>query len=166
MSDVIRRTLLTLKDVEGTRGSFVLNGDGVLLAMEMPAFADPTMFADLGPRIERLAESFTALGEELESCLLRFSDHLLSIKWFAKGGALCILTESSVNLPALRMAMNLAHRRLAGEIAAAPPLVPTPAPAPAAAAAPSVNGTAPGAKPAAEQAEQKTVRFYRGHPVD
>lgn len=172
MSENIQKTLLALEDVSGTLGSFVLNKDGALLAMEMPSVFEASMFKDLGPRIERLAESFSALGDEIESCVVRFSDHLIFIKQFAKGGALCILTESTVNLPALKMAVNLAHRRLAGEIAAAQPL-PTSnghsvADAPSgvlAAPPPPEPAVAPEIAVAAEPAYRRPPRMYRGHLV-
>jgi len=173
MNESIQKTLLALKDVHGTRGSFVLNPDGKLLAMEMPALFDPTMFAELGPRIERLAETFSALGDEMESCVIRFADHLLCVKQFPKGGSLCILTENGVSLPALKMAVNLAHRRLAGEVADAAPMnTGTEPPAAPAAAAPTPLPEAPmAAVPADTEDEEempkaKPQRFYRGHPVD
>lgn len=175
MNESIHKTLLALKDVHGTRGSFALNPDGKLLAMEMPALFDASMFADLGPRIERLAETFSALGDEMESCVIRFADHLLCVKQFPKGGSLCILTENGVSLPALKMAVNLAHRRLAGEVADALPMNTGPEPA----AAPSAAAVAPAPPPEAppvaaaedtgiakERPQAKKVRYYRGHPVD
>jgi len=188
MSDSIQTTLLALKDVKGIQGSFVLNGQGSLLAMEMPALFDASMFAELGPRIERLGECFSALGDELESCMVRFSDHMLCIKQFPDGAALCILTSGSVNLPALKMAINLAHRRLADQVAAAQPIaVPPPSAPPSAsiAASPSASIAAPAAAstaPAPTQNGQATTvapegevefqpsgkkkaYYYRGHLV-
>lgn len=168
MSESIQKTLRALKDVQGTRGSFVLNGDGRLLAMEMPSLFEPSMFADLGPRIERLAETFSALGDEMESCLIRFSDHLLCVKQFPKGGTLCILTDAAVNLPALKMAVNLAHRRLSTEIPGAEPLGSA-----ADAAAPAAAASAPPLEPPPEKAPDpepaRAARgpvYYRGHLVD
>jgi predicted regulator of Ras-like GTPase activity (Roadblock/LC7/MglB family) len=176
MSDSIQTTLLALKDVKGIQGSFVLNGQGALLAMEMPALFDASMFAELGPRIERLGECFSALGDELESCMVRFSDHMLCIKQFPESGALCILTTGTVNLPALKMAINLAHRRLADQVAAAQP-VPVPPSAPpvatpaAASASPATtqNGQATTVAPEDgvdfQPSEKKKAYYYRGHLV-
>jgi len=180
MSESIQTTLRALKDVQGIQGGFILNGEGSLLALEMPALFDASMFVELGPRIGRLAECFAELGDELESCMIRFSDHLLCIKQLAKGGALCILTTRGVNLPALKMAVNLAHRRVAAEVGAATPLVATPAPvavtAPAAppqpppiveAHAAPVEAVPP--DPAGEfapQPERKVARYYRGHLIE
>lgn len=167
MSETIQKTLQALKDVQGTRGSFVLNKDGKLLAMEMPSLFDASMFAELGPRIERLAETFSSLGDELESCLLRFSDHMLCVKQFPVGGALCILTDGGVNLPALKMAVNLAHRRLAPEISSAEPMAtkPEPAAAPAVVAAPPPPPAA-AEPPVAAPAPVKAPLYYRGHLVE
>ncbi|MFN2427256.1 MAG: hypothetical protein ABR587_12505 [Candidatus Binatia bacterium] len=174
MSETIQKTLLALKDVQGTRGSFVVNGDGALLAMEMPSLFDASMFGELGPRIERFSETFAALGDEMESCLVRFSDHLVCIKQFAKGGALCVLSEASVNLPALRMAMNLAHKRLAAEIATAKPVGIEEAPAAIApeVAAPVVAEAVDAVDAQAAQmnvappAGHRPPRYYRGYLVE
>lgn len=173
MSDTIQATLVALKDVQGVQGSFVLGNEGALVAMEMPPLFDESMFAELGPRIERLSDSFASLGDELDSCMVRFSDHVLCIKKFPKGGALCILTSHTVNLPALRMAMNLAHRRLAlatrqdepsppNARSAAPPVAPAgPGQPPSPPAAP-----APDPAPASREPERKVPRYYRGQLVE
>ena len=171
MSESIQKTLVALKDVSGTKGSFVLNKDGKLLAMEMPSLFDVAMFSELGPRIERLAETFSSLGDELESCLIRFADHMLCIKQFPTGGALCILTDNGVSLPALKMAVNLAHRRLAAEVPTAEPMSTKPEPA-----GPPTNGAAAVAAPpplpaaaeppAAASSAVKAPLYYRGHLVE
>jgi predicted regulator of Ras-like GTPase activity (Roadblock/LC7/MglB family) len=168
MSEIVRATLLALKDVQGVQGGFVLAGNGSLVAMEMPPLFDAAMFAELGPRIERLSESFASLGDELESCMVRFSDHVLCVKRFAKGGALCVLATLSVNLPALRMAMNLADKRLAAQVngtglaggavyrgtstslPVAPPALPP----------------IPQANQPQQPAARKMPRYYRGHLVE
>jgi predicted regulator of Ras-like GTPase activity (Roadblock/LC7/MglB family) len=164
MSETIQTTLLALKDVSGIQGSFVLSKEGSLLAMQMPALFDASMFAELGPRIERLAESFSSIGDEMDSCLVRFADHMLCIKQFTKGGSLCILTDRSVNLPALKMAVNLADRRLAAEIATAKPAVAAAPPAPAPMDPPASTPAKEAASP--PEAEHKAPRFYRGHLVE
>lgn len=166
MSETIHKALVALQDVHGIEGSFLLNPEGALVAMEMPSLYDAALFKDVGPRIERLAESFSSFGDEFESCVIRFSDHLLCVKQFAKGGALCILTNSTVNLPALKMAMNLTHRRLAPEMADATPLAASPpVAATAAAAAPNGGVPPPNGHPVAIP-ERRTQRFYRGHLVE
>jgi predicted regulator of Ras-like GTPase activity (Roadblock/LC7/MglB family) len=168
MSEIIRATLLALKDVQGVQGGFVLAGNGSLVAMEMPPLFDAGMFAELGPRIERLSESFASLGDDLESCMVRFSDHVLCVKRFAKGGALCVLATNPVNLPALRMALNLADKRLSGQVngtglvggavyAGSTTTVPAAAPAAASTPQPAQPQTAPA---------RKIPRYYRGHLVE
>jgi predicted regulator of Ras-like GTPase activity (Roadblock/LC7/MglB family) len=168
MSEIVRATLLALKDVQGVQGGFVLAGNGSLVAMEMPPLFDAAMFAELGPRIERLSESFASLGDDLESCMVRFSDHVLCVKRFAKGGALCVLATHPVNLPALRMALNLAEKRLAGQVngtglvgGAVYAGTTTTVPAAAPASAPSPQPSQPQAAPA-----RKIPRYYRGQLVE
>ena len=168
MSEIVRATLLALKDVQGVQGGFVLAGNGSLVAMEMPPLFDAAMFAELGPRIERLSESFASLGDDLESCMVRFSDHVLCVKRFAKGGALCVLATHPVNLPALRMALNLADKRLSGQVngtglvgGAVYAGTTTTVPAAAQAVAPAPQPAQPQAAPA-----RKIPRYYRGHLVE
>lgn len=87
-----------------------------------------------------------------------------------------MLSESAVNLPALRMAVNLAHKRLAGDIAtaksmtaaslaaaeepasAAPPAAPTHNGETVAANVMEMNGARP--------PESKPPRYYRGYLVE
>lgn len=167
MNEGMQKTLHALKDVQGIQGSFVMNDEGRLLAMEMPSLYDESLFGDVGSRLERLSETFSSLGEEMDTCMVRFQDHILSLKQFPTGGSLCILSDATVNLPALRMATNLAQRRLAAEVPKAEPLsaaaaaVPAPAPAP-----PPVAAAAPQPEPVAVATAPKPVRYYRGHPVD
>jgi predicted regulator of Ras-like GTPase activity (Roadblock/LC7/MglB family) len=168
MSEIVRATLLALKDVQGVQGGFVLAGNGSLVAMEMPPLFDAEMFAELGPRIERLSESFASMGDTLESCMVRFSDHVLCVKRFARGGALCVLATNPVNLPALKMAMNLADKRLSSQVngtglvgGAVYPGTSTSLPASAAPAAP------PSAPPAVQPAPARKIpRYYRGQLVE
>ena len=167
--ETIRATLLALKDVAGVEGGFVLAGNGTLVAMEMPPLFDAEMFTELGPRIERLSESFASLGDDLESCMVRFSDHVLCVKRFAKGGALCVLAGQSVNLPALKMAMNLADRKLAGAVNGTG-LQNGAGAFHASSGASSAPASSPVAKtePAAavQQPARKIPRYYRGHLVE
>jgi predicted regulator of Ras-like GTPase activity (Roadblock/LC7/MglB family) len=166
MSDIIRGTLLALKDVQGVQGGFVLAGNGSLVAMEMPPLFDASMFAELGPRIERLSESFASMGDDLESCMVRFSDHILCVKRFAKGGALCVLATHSVNMPALKMALNLADKRLAGSVNGTG-VYAGQAVGFQGNGASSSNGAAPAVRPAAPApAQPKPPRYYRGHLVE
>ncbi|MEY2931527.1 MAG: hypothetical protein RL033_2276 [Pseudomonadota bacterium] len=177
MSDIIRATLVALKDVHGVEGGFVLAGNGSLVAMEMPPLFDASMFAELGPRIERLSDSFASLGDDLESCMVRFSDHLLCVKRFAKGGALCVLATHSVNLPALKMATNLAEKRLSSQVNGTglvnSPTTAFTAPGMAVSNGAAPNGAAPQAKVAPQSAlaapaqpQPKLPRYYRGHLVE
>ncbi len=172
MSEIIRATLVALKDVQGVEGGFVLAGNGSLAAMEMPPLFDAEMFAELGPRIERLSESFASLGDDLESCMVRFSDHILFVKRFSKGGALCVLATHSVNLPALKMAMNLADRKLSNQVngtglvgGGAYTGTTTTIPASGTGAAVAPPSPAPVAAPQAAPA-RKIPQYYRGHLVE
>ncbi len=185
MLDNIHSTLAALKDVTGIQGSFVISAEGGLLAREMPSLFDDSIFEEAGPRISRLSETFGMLGDELESCVLRFTDHLLCFRQLAKGSLLCIMTSVGVNLPALKMAINLAQRRISNELAtltpeniaaairspkvaqasahASPAQGSTPPPAPIPVAAVTSVQHAP---PASAEQPRKRARYYRGQLIE
>jgi predicted regulator of Ras-like GTPase activity (Roadblock/LC7/MglB family) len=106
-----------LRDVRGVLGSFLLSRHGDPLARDMPAvFTDETL-VEVAPRIVRLTEAFAADGDEVISCRLRLSEFQLFIQP-AGSGMLCALATSDVHVPALRMGLNLAARRLLDLLAA------------------------------------------------
>jgi predicted regulator of Ras-like GTPase activity (Roadblock/LC7/MglB family) len=92
--------LATLRDIAGINGSFVFGADGRLMAREIHAMFDDGALAGASERLARLRETFAAVGDELELAVMRFQDHKLFLK-VLPSGVLCILAESSVNMPAL-----------------------------------------------------------------
>jgi predicted regulator of Ras-like GTPase activity (Roadblock/LC7/MglB family) len=107
----IRASLIALKDVYGVAGSFVFARGGYLVAREMPPMFDDLTLAEAGSRLVLIQETFHAVGDRLDSAVLRFRDHKIFVKPLS-GGALCIITLSGVNMPVLRMAANLVGRRI------------------------------------------------------
>ena len=104
------QTLGGLRDVDEVQGSFLLAGDGRLLARDLPAVFHAELFADVGPRLARLRDTFDTDGGT-STLTMRFSDHKLHLR--AVGSKLlCVLTGAAVNGPALRMAMNLVARQV------------------------------------------------------
>ena len=53
----LAQALLGLRDVEDVHGSFLIGGDGRLLARDLPAVFRDELFADVGPRLVRLRET-------------------------------------------------------------------------------------------------------------
>jgi predicted regulator of Ras-like GTPase activity (Roadblock/LC7/MglB family) len=136
MEDVLR----ALRDVDGVHGSFVITLSGSLVARELPSAFDHQLFAEVGPRIARLYETFLSGGEELDACVLRFSEHKLYLRKLATG-FIGVLSGVKVNMPALRMVSNLVVRRVDAEMSRPtlappapppPPAPPTPSPPPVA----------------------------------
>jgi predicted regulator of Ras-like GTPase activity (Roadblock/LC7/MglB family) len=103
--------LAPLRDVEGVAGSFVVNGSGAVLARDLPAVFDDDVFAEVGPRLERLFEALAGEGPVVKWSALRFSEHKLLVRP-VRDGYLCILADGSASLPALRVAANLTAKRL------------------------------------------------------
>ena len=124
----IEEVLRALRDVDGVHGSFVITLSGSLVARELPSAFDHQLFAEVGPRIARLYETFLSGGEEMDACVLRFSEHKLYLRKLATG-FVGVLSGVKVNMPALRMVANLVVRRVDAEMSRptlAPPAPPCP----------------------------------------
>jgi predicted regulator of Ras-like GTPase activity (Roadblock/LC7/MglB family) len=111
---MLTEALAGLRDVGDVQGSFLLGGAGELVARDLPPVFYPEIFAEVGPRLVRLRETLESSGEELGTLTLRFSEHKLHLR---SVGALLlgVVTSSTVNGPALRMAINLVARRVAAQ---------------------------------------------------
>lgn len=133
----IEEILHALRDVQGVHGSFVITGWGALVARDLPSAFDNQLFAEVGPRIARLHETFLSGGEEMDACVIRFSEHKLYLRKMTSG-LIGILSAVGVNMPALRMVSNLVIRRVDPEVTkfTAPPPPPVPA-------APPLNAMVP-----------------------
>jgi predicted regulator of Ras-like GTPase activity (Roadblock/LC7/MglB family) len=119
----ITASLATLRDVGGITGSFIFTRSGQVVARELPAMFDDIALSEASGRLTRLHETFAAAGDHLDVAVLRFRDHKLYVKTLP-AGVLCIISDGSVNMPALRMASNLVGRRVAialDGVASAPP---------------------------------------------
>jgi len=156
MNEAIVSTLKALRDVQGIEGSFVLSEAGALLAREMPTiFSDETV-GEASPRIARLGETFESAGVDFDTCVVKFADHLIYVRKLVKG-FLCVLTEGTVNTPALKMAVNLAQRRLSNELKNLTP---------EALAAKEVEEPAAVEPQDPAQPGRRRVRMYRGQVID
>jgi predicted regulator of Ras-like GTPase activity (Roadblock/LC7/MglB family) len=160
-SDQLRTSLAALKDVAGVAGSFVFTRAGRLLARELPTVFDDDALSEASGRLTRIRETFAAVGDELDVAVIRMGDHKLYLKSIP-AGTLCIITETRVNMPALRMASNLVARRISSAVeqldATPPPQAP---PTPRLTADPSTRGTRP--MPAGMGTG---ARRFRGHTVE
>lgn len=111
--------LYLLRDVEGVHGSFVLAESGSLVDRDLPEGYDEALFADVGPRIARMFETFASDGKDMESFMLRYAEHKLFVRQMT-WGLVGVMVASTVNLPALRMAVNLVVRRIDPDVWSSP----------------------------------------------
>jgi predicted regulator of Ras-like GTPase activity (Roadblock/LC7/MglB family) len=109
--------LKMLRDVQGVYGSFVVAGTGALVDRDLPGAYDESLFADVGPRVARLFETFVGGGKEMDACMLRFAEHKVYVKKMT-WGLIGVLSSAAINLPALRMVLNLVVRRIDPEMGA------------------------------------------------
>ena len=116
LSEGMRASLATLKDVGGITGSFVCTPNGRLAAREIPALFEDDVLTEAGSRLVRMREAFAAGGDALDVGVVRFRDHRLYLKAVGES-LLCVLAEGAVNMPALRMAANLVGRRIGAAVA-------------------------------------------------
>jgi hypothetical protein len=138
VSGIVSGILGALRDVVGVHGSFALRLNGELVGKDLPAVFADELFLEVGARLSRFVETMAAEGDEVSSAIFRFDEHRLHITRCAHG-LLGVITDSQVNMAALRMAQTLTVRRLEPELVAlltSPPPVVTPR-APSAATSPS-----------------------------
>ena len=109
---MLLQALAGLRDVEEVQGSFLFGDEGELLGRDLPAVFHAEIFSAVGPRLLRLREMLD-LTPSAGTLTMRFTDHKLHVRAVGKK-LLCVLTGSSVNGPALRMAMSLVARRIEG----------------------------------------------------
>lgn len=151
----ISRILAALRDVSGVHGSFVLRLNGELVGKDLPAVFHDEIFVEVGARLSRFVETMAAEGDEVSSAIFRFDEHRLHVTRCAHG-LLAVITDSQVNIAALRMAQTLTTRRLEPELVA---LLTNPPPA---VAVPLTPSTAP---PSVMAGSQGVPRTYRGRVV-
>jgi predicted regulator of Ras-like GTPase activity (Roadblock/LC7/MglB family) len=161
LTEGVRTSLATLKDVAGITGSFVCTQSGRLLAREIPALFEDVVLAEAGSRLLRISETFAANDDELEFALVRYGENRLYLKAIS-GGMLCIVAVGEVNMPALRMAANLVGRRIAIAVARAQAELPATAEVPLLRPTPVVMAI-PQSGPTSSP---PTGRRFRGRSVD
>jgi predicted regulator of Ras-like GTPase activity (Roadblock/LC7/MglB family) len=157
MIEKITPTLTALRDVQGIEGSFIISPGGNLVTKDLPSIFDAALSGDFGARLNRLIECFLSGGDQVDSGQLKFQDHKLYIKALSRG-ILCIITTTGVSMPAMKMAVNLALRRINPEIEQVTESMIQ------AAAAPKVAQPVAVATPA-KPAPAKPFRMFRGNIV-
>jgi predicted regulator of Ras-like GTPase activity (Roadblock/LC7/MglB family) len=120
MSNALVPLLRSLRDIEGVLGSFVMSERGELLVRDAPAAAGSDVLTKVGGRLRQLGDAFAFadIGAAFESTTLTFREYKLHVRSLGKQFVV-VLLSSEVNLPALRMALNMLSRRLQVELAAA-----------------------------------------------
>lgn len=156
--------LTSLKDIPGVVGSFVLNPQGALLAKEMPSIYPGEIFPEMGRRLVSVGEVLEQQTASFQEILLKFEGSWLFVRRTAQC-LLSVLVSETVNYPALRMATNVALKRISDQLLAQPaiPLPVASAPEPV---APAPAATAVPAAPAAPAASAKPRRMWRGQVVE
>jgi len=167
MNEQAVRTLETLKDLEGILGSFVIGPGGSVLAQDFPSYFGSAAY-DIGARALRLKEALEISEGELSHCILRYGSHKVALRPL-KGGLLTIVSEAAVNMPALRMAMNLVARKLesSGIDTHSPVSPPPPTTRPKPPVVQSSPMVVPGGPPEAQGARQPSGRamYFRGKRI-
>jgi hypothetical protein len=108
-----------LRDVDGVYGSFVLAECGSPVGLDLPDGYDHALLASVGPRIARMFEAFASEGRDVETFMLRYADYKLFVRHMT-WGLVGVLVASTVNLPALRLAVNLVVRRIDPDVWSSP----------------------------------------------
>jgi len=101
-----------LRDVEGIIGSFVVSSGAEVVGRDLPPMFDDETLRGVAPRLIRLRDGIGSDSVEPASMVLRYSEHKIHLR-SAGSGLLCVISESKVNTPALRVGMKLVARRVA-----------------------------------------------------
>jgi len=165
--------LTALREIEGIVGSFVVSSEGGLIGRDLPSVFDDDTLLRVTPRLVRLREGIASDAVDPTAIVLRYSEHKLHIRP-VEAGLLCVLSESKVNTPALRVAMKLVARRIAAHVqqrahqiasSTTPPATErsrAPQP-PSTAPAPTAAPTPPSAVPVPSKAPSGMI--YRGQRI-
>lgn len=153
MSTSAASTLAGLKDIGGVVGSFYVSRAGEIIVRDMPSLFDDELMMEVAPRVQRMSEGLPSDSGRVESCLIRYADHLVFLRMIEQG-TFGVLAQNTVNLAALKMAVNLTLRRigslqpekLAASVMPASSVMtsaPPPAPAPTASTPPQTSQAPP-----------------------
>lgn len=118
VSQTIALRLRTLRDIDGVLGSFVISSRGELLGRDVTAACGSDVLALVGGRLQQLCNAFVSadIGGPFESTTLYFPQYKLHIRAFANLYIVAVVS-AEVNLPALRMAMNMLGRQVMTDLA-------------------------------------------------
>lgn len=160
----MQQVLIALKDIPGVVGSFVLTPQGALVGREMPAIYPDDIFPELGRRLATIGEVLESQVGVVRELLLKFGGYSVFVRQTAEC-FLAVLAAEAVNLPALRMATNVALKQIVDHCKTNPSPV-----AALVAAEPAVASVSVASAAASANAEQAPAspsrRFWRGRPVD
>lgn len=116
--ETIALRLRTLRDIEGVLGSFIVGDRGELLGRDVTAACGSEVLSLVGGRLQQLCAAFVSadVGGPFESTTLYFPQYKLHIR--ALGNLFVVaIVSAEVNLPALKMAMNMLSRQLMTDLA-------------------------------------------------
>jgi predicted regulator of Ras-like GTPase activity (Roadblock/LC7/MglB family) len=100
-----------LRDIDGVLGSFIVDGEGRVVARDVPLLFEAAALGRAAEHLARLRAALESEGGSLSSCVARFGDHLLIVR--AVGAdTLGVLCPRGTNLPAVQMGCTLVTRRL------------------------------------------------------
>ncbi|MDB6155979.1 MAG: hypothetical protein JWL90_4432 [Chthoniobacteraceae bacterium] len=149
-------TLVAFKDIPGVFGSFIFWPDGTLAARDMPAIYNDDIFAEIGRRLNGIADAVDPQVPSMSEMLVKFDSYwLLSRR--TPHYTLNVLAEETVNYPALKMASNVAMRHLGDKVVSAISTISTQV---------KLADLSPVFSPAPPAVETRPRRTWRGQVVD
>ena len=119
MNDGIAIRLRMLRDIEGVLGSFVIGEQGQMLGRDVPSACGTEVLQLVGGRVQQLCDAFVSagIGSAFECTTLYFKQHKLHVRALGHLFLIAVAAED-VNLPALKMAMNMLGRQILTELSA------------------------------------------------
>jgi predicted regulator of Ras-like GTPase activity (Roadblock/LC7/MglB family) len=106
----LEKTLHSLRDLDGVVGSFVIGSNGEVIVQDLPSYFGSSA-REVAPRALRFMEALNLATGEVSHSVLHYGSHKLMLRPL-QAGMLASIFASQINMPALRMAVNLIARKL------------------------------------------------------
>jgi predicted regulator of Ras-like GTPase activity (Roadblock/LC7/MglB family) len=114
----MKRTLDELCGMQGVNGAFLLSEEGQLIEFSAPPIYDREIITQAAASLSRATESMSVQHNDWDTLVAHFEDSKLFILKM-EGATLCVLADSNLNLPFLKVAIRVAKRKILKRLAAA-----------------------------------------------
>jgi hypothetical protein len=109
--------LVSVRELDGARASFVVATTGEILAFDGPPGVGDAILGEIASHVPKLVAAASSDGTPAKTCVVRFDDGRLYVQ-SVRGGYFCFLSSAHAAGGLLRAALTLASRRVGHALAA------------------------------------------------